>query len=187
MSGDIGAVALWRRVDRAGHEAARLISVDGIWRLGGTSIFPHEGRPCCLRYEVACDAAWRTLSASVDGWAGNRRIALAIESRDGRWRLDGAEIEAVAGCVDVDLNFSPSTNLLPIRRLGLAVGQEAEVRAAWLRFPGFTLEPLAQRYRRIDEYTYQYESSTGFGAELIVDEAGLVVDYPGFCEREAEG
>lgn len=31
---------------------------------------------------------------------------------------------------DLDLNFSPSTNLIPLRRLGLAVGAEAPVRAA---------------------------------------------------------
>ena len=66
---------------------------------------------------------------------------------------------AVAGCVDLDLNFSPSTNLLPIRRLNLSVGQEAAVRAAWLRFPSFILEPLEQLYRRVDATTYRYESA----------------------------
>ncbi len=32
--------------------------------------------------------------------------------------------------LDVDINFSPSTNLPPIRRLNLGIGQEAKVRAA---------------------------------------------------------
>ena len=48
----------------------------------------------------------------------------------------------MTGCVDLDLNFIPSTTLLPVRRLGLAIGQSAEVQAAWLRFPGFTLVPI---------------------------------------------
>lgn len=73
------------------------------------------------------------------------------------------------------LNFSPSTNLLPIRRLNLAIGQGAAVRAAWLRFPSFTLEPLEQVYRRIDPTTYRYESAGGrFVAELQVNDSGLV-------------
>lgn len=93
----------------------------------------------------------------------------------------------MAGCIDLDLNFSPSTNLLPIRRLGLAVGQEAAARAAWLRFPSFTLEPLDQRYRRIDAATYRYESAGGFAADLAVDAAGVVTRYPGFCEVEVGG
>jgi hypothetical protein len=102
-----------------------------------------------------------------------------------RWRLNGAETAAVEGCIDVDLNFSPSTNLLPIRRLDLAVGQSAEVRAAWLRFPSFNLEPLQQSYRRIDETAYRYESAGGtFVRDLQVAESGLVLQYPGFWEAE---
>ena len=90
--------------------------------------------------------------------------------------------------VDIDLNFSPSTNLLPIRRLGLAVGAEAPVTAAWLRFPSFALEPLAQTYRRLSIGAYRYESGGGaFTADLEVDDAGLVTRYPGFCEVEGAG
>jgi len=85
----------------------------------------------------------------------------------------------------LDLNFSPATNLLPIRRLELAVGQEGEVRAAWLRFPGLKLEPLEQRYKRIDQNTYRYESGGGeFVAQLSVNEDGFVAKYPNFWEVE---
>ena len=92
----------------------------------------------------------------------------------------------MAGCLDVDFAFSPSTNLLPIRRLNLAVGQEADVKAAWLRFPGFTLEPLEQRYRRTGETTYRYLSQGGsFVRDLQVSQAGFVLNYPGFWQAEA--
>lgn len=111
-------------------------------------------------------------------------IRLAV-SPDQSWRLNEKDYPDVAGCIDLDLNFSPSTNLLPIRRLGLAVGQEAEVRAAWLRFPSFRLEPLEQVYRRIDETSYRYESGGGrFVAELSVNEEGFVTNYPNIWETE---
>jgi hypothetical protein len=101
------------------------------------------------------------------------------------WRLNGAACPQVEGCVDVDLNFSPSTNLLPIRRLRLDVGQEAEVRAAWLRFPGFALEPLEQRYVRTSADGYRYESAGGaFVRDLTVNGDGFVTRYPGFFEAE---
>ena len=78
-----------------------------------------------------------------------------------------------------------STNLLPIRRLNLAVGQRAIVRAAWLRFPTFNLEPLEQTYTRLDQQTYRYESGGGtFVAELKVNDFGLVTDYPGGWEEQ---
>ena len=92
---------------------------------------------------------------------------------------------SVTDCIDLDLNFSPSTNLLPIRRLNLAVGEEAQVRAAWLRFPSFELEALSQTYRRTAESTYRYESSTGFVADLEVNSVGFVTNYPGIWEVEA--
>ena len=90
--------------------------------------------------------------------------------------MNGEHVPPVEGCIDVDLNFSPSTNLLPIRRLNLGIGDEATVRAAWLRFPTFTLEPLDQSYSRIAENRYQYKSAS-FTAEITVNEAGLVLEY----------
>jgi hypothetical protein len=178
---------LWRRLDRPGHEFVRLLSLDPDWHLSGTALFAHEGQPCRLDYLVVCDSAWQTRSGWVTGWVGTRRIAteVAVDSAR-RWRLNGTACPEVEGCIDLDLNFSPCTNLLPIRRLGLAVGQEATVRAAWLRFPSFALEPLEQRYRCLGPATYRYESAGGrFVAELQVNAAGLVTLYPGGWQVEA--
>jgi uncharacterized protein len=102
------------------------------------------------------------------------------------WSLNGVEQPQVTGCIDLDLNFSPVTNTLPIRRLNLAVGQVAEVKAAWMRFPSFRLEPLEQIYRRMIGSTYHYESAGGsFTADLTVDEVGLVTHYPGQWTRSS--
>jgi hypothetical protein len=91
------------------------------------------------------------------------------------------------GCIDVDFSLTPSTNTLPIRRLHLAVGESRELTAAWVRFPELTVEPLAQRYTRLAERRYRYESIvSGFTAELEVDDLGLVVTYEGIWQRVAE-
>lgn len=159
---------LWKRTDVEGHEAARL---DGT-TLHGMAVLPNAA----LAYRIECDAAWRTISAHVQGWADDRALDLTLASNDGRWTVNGEHVAAVEGCIDVDLNFSPSTNLLPIRRLQLAIGEEASVKAAWLRFPTFTLEPLEQSYTRTGENTYRYKSAS-FTAEITVNEAGLVLEY----------
>src|SRR5262245_13826640 len=121
--------AIWRRLDVPGHEAARLSREGSGWRLAGTAIFASDGRASRLDYSVVTDERWRTLAGAVTGWAGADPVAVEVTAAAGRWRLNGSECPAVAGCVDLDLNFSPSTNLLPIRRLELAVGAEAPVRA----------------------------------------------------------
>jgi hypothetical protein len=184
---DIMESILWRCFVFPGHEACRLVSRDSSWQLEGTAVFSHEGQVGRLNYQILCDSTWQTVSASVEGWLGETEIDIQIQANEyGHWWLNDAEQPQVMGCTDIDLNFSPSTNLLPIRRLGLAVGQAAEVKAAWLRFPSFNLEPLPQVYRRLDENTYRYESAGGqFVADLKVNQAGFVVDYPGLWQAES--
>jgi hypothetical protein len=182
---------LWRRLDRPGHEAARLVFHAPFWQLTGTAVFAESGAPCRLEYQVTCDPSWRTRHAQLTGWFGNKRVVCTI-SADARhhWRLDGHSCPDLAGCVDLDLSFSPATNLLPIRRLALPVGQAAPVRAAWLRFPECRLEPLQQRYHRMDAERYRYESGAGaepFRAELLVTPVGFVADYAGLWRVETEG
>ena len=177
---------LWRRLDQPGHESALAILQAGSYHLNGTAVFSYDQGPCRLDYRIVCDSQWRTSSARVDGWVGNRLIEIEIAVNDSqRWQLNRQEAVEVDGCVDLDLNFSPSTNLLPIRRLNLEIGQEEEVRAAWLRFPSFKLEPLVQIYRRLNETTYRYESAGGsFIRELTVNSSGFVTKYPDFWEME---
>lgn len=178
---------IWRRLDRPGHEAARLFRQGPEWHLIGTAIFVSRGLPCRLDYLVVCGPDWRTLFGRVTGWVGTGIVEVEVAADAGRFRLNGVDCPAVAGCIDLDLNFSPSTNLLPIRRLSLAVGAEAPVRAAWLRFPSFSLETLDQLYRRTGDTTYRYESAGGtFVVDLRVNGAGLVIDYPGLWQLEGD-
>src|SRR6185295_18627564 len=161
--GPMESSILWRRLDHPGHDACLLLRRDDRWHLAGNAAFVEGGRPCRLSYRVICDAEWRTLAARVEGSIGDEsfEIALRVHPALRRWKCNGAERRAVAGCTDVDLSFTPATNLLPIRRLGLKIGEEAPVRAAWLRLPELTLEPLEQVYRRTGDRTYRYESRAG--------------------------
>jgi len=171
---------LWRRLDLPGHESAQLLGQASGWQVNGTAVFLHDHNPCRLDYQILCDEAWQTRSAKVSGWVGDKivDIYLTVDSAQ-RWHFNGKECDQVEGCIDLDLNFSPSTNLLPIRRLNLEVGQAAAVNAAWLRFPSFRLERLEQVYHRLSETTYRYESNGGrFVAELQVNTESIVVEYP---------
>jgi hypothetical protein len=81
-----------------------------------------------------------------------------------------------------------SLNTLPIRRLGLAPGESADVSVAY--FDGYELQPWPepQRYTRFEEGDgggmYRFVSlEGGFTADLAVDSDGLVVDYPRLFKR----
>ncbi len=180
------AVILWQRLDISGHESARLSFQDSMWRISGTAIFTHDHLPCHLEYTIRCNSSWETDSAVITGWLGNDQIKFELRKNQAmRWTRNGKIVPEVDNCIDIDLNFSRSTNMLPIRRLNLAVGQSADVKAAWLRFPSFKLEPLAQTYLHLGESTYRYESGNGtFVTNLLVSKSGFVVDYPGFWSAE---
>jgi hypothetical protein len=177
---------LWRRHDLPGHEACRVIALGTGWRIAGAAVFLYERQACRLDYTIDCDQRWQTLAAKVSGWVGERDVEVEVlREPSGDWRLDGRDCPEVAGCIDIDLNFSPVTNTLPIRRLDLKVGEAAPVRAAWLRFPSFALEPLEQSYERLDKNLYRYESAGGrFVALVGVDDSGLITDYGEIWARE---
>ncbi len=179
---------IWRRLDKSGHEFARLFSSDSCWHLDGTAVFIHDTQPCRLDYWLKCDSRWETLSGKISDWVGETAIETTISvDSNRRWTLNGQEYPDVAGCIDLDLNFSPVTNLLPIRRLNLNLTEQAQVRAAWLKFPSFTLEPLEQSYCRVGATTFRYESAGGrFHAELETNEMGIITVYPNFWQIEGD-
>lgn len=178
---------LWRRLDVPGHEAAEQRQTVHGWQLRGVAVFAHEERPCRLEYDIRCDGDWQTELVTLAGNVGEKTIALELlRNPAGEWSLHGSKVWELTDCDDIDLNFSPSTNMLPIRRLGLAVGESARVRAAWVRFPGFALEVLEQTYSRTGPTSYTYESANGkFRRDLTVDEAGFVLEYPDFWRADA--
>jgi hypothetical protein len=155
--------------------------------MDGVAVFVETGIPCRIEYEIRCDVQWTTRRCLLRGSIGARQVHLEIErSVIGEWSIGGMETAALRGCDDVDLGFSPVTNLLPIRRLGLPIGAHARVRAAWVRFPELTVEVLEQTYARVASERYQYESAgEAFRRELVVDAFGCVVDYPGLWRAEA--
>jgi hypothetical protein len=177
----------WRRLDVPGAELARVSQAGREHRIEGAVLVVCGGQPYDLRYTVACDEQWRTRRAAVRGTAAGETVRLDIVADTaGGWQLNGVDWTPVAGCLDVDLGFTPSTNLLPVRRLGLGVGEESATRAAWLRFPELRFEPLAQLYRREAEHRYRYESNGGrFVASLDVDSFGLVTRYGDYWIAES--
>lgn len=176
---------LWRRRDVPALEHFRLREDSDGPRLEGTIVAALDGTPLEVRYTVDCSPGWETRRAWVELETGDQTRALELTADEaGGWWLDARRMDELAGCQDVDLGITPSTNILPIRRLALDIGEAREVTAAWVRFPDLAVMTLPQRYTRLAERRYRYESRGGsFTADLEVDELGLVVRYGDFWER----
>lgn len=180
------ASAHWRRLDIQGTDRCTLSQLDQGWMLVGQALWHDDGVDASLSYDVRCDPDWYSLSADVAGHIGGRAIALRLHRGPQGWVLNDEMQDNTANCHDLDLSFTPATNLLPLRRLSLARGQSAHVSAAWLK-PGLgMLERLNQIYTRIDATGIRY-SSPNFEAELEVHGSGFVTAYPGLWEGWVDG
>jgi hypothetical protein len=111
----------------------------------------------------------------VAGEGSARRLALEADGA-GHWAVDGAPAAGLDGCLDVDLGWTPATNTLPIRRLGLRLGRTATIAAAWVLFPHLSVQLARQSYERLAERRWRYRQET-YAADLTVDDAGLVLRY----------
>ena len=135
-----------------------------------------------LRYSIDTDASWATRTVRVA--TDDTSLVLFADGR-GHWSEgDGRTLALLSGAIDVDLAATPLTNTLPIWRLGLAVGESADIVTAYISIPdlGVTADP--QRYTRLDERVYRFESrDSDFTRDITVDDAGFVVDYPGLFRR----
>ena len=147
-----------------------------------------EGHPFRVAYEVHCDASWRVRAARV-GIPGEPPKVEVLSDGEGNWATyDGRAVAYLEGCEYVDISETPFTNTLPIRRLGLAPGESADISVAY--FDGTVLQPWPepQRYTCLERNAqgglYRFLSlDGGFTADLPVDADGLVVDYPGLFKR----
>lgn len=164
---------LWQASD-GGSELCVMDRTDRGWRLAGTVLTHDEGRPMEIRYAVSVDATWATTAVEVDvSTAG--APSQALTDLAALWSGTPRPPE-LRSCVDVDLSFTPATNTLPIRRLGLGIGEEAEIEVAWLVWPDLDVRPVRQTYARLGERRYRY-TQDDFEAEIQVDENGLVLEY----------
>jgi len=175
--------AQWRALDREGEDRCRLAQLENGWLLIGHARFKDSYGHAALDYVVRCDAEWHTLGADVAGTHGGRELRVSLEREGSIWALNGQAQPQVRGAVDVDLAFTPATNLMPIRRLYAA--DKLHSRAAWLTYPACELKPLDQTYTSVTSEIVTYAAlQTGYVTQLCVDPSGFATLYPGVWEGE---
>ena len=180
------ATAQWRALDRDGTDKCRLVRHADGWMLLGHARFRDGSGWAALDYVLRCDADWFPTSCDVTGSHAGSEIALRLQRENGGWTLNDIPRPALEACRDIDLGFTPASNLIPLRRLP-EVGK-LDVCAAWLRLPGPGLDPADQTYTRERGGYVEYASeTTGFSTHLQVDLHGFVSHYPGLWERVHDG
>ena len=184
------ATACWlHREARSGFEVAYFRGQEDGWAVDGTTAAVEDTQTWIVTYSIRLDVGWATRSARIMARtaAGLRETLLEVD-QTGRWLVDGDPAPHLDGCRDVDLESSAMTNALPVHRLGLAAGRQADASAAYVRALDLSVDRLEQTYRRIADQgarqRYEYAAPAfDFTSCLVYDESGLVLDYPGVARR----
>lgn len=174
-----GAYAvLWVRQDGPGNDACRFAEAQGGFLIDGSVT---DANWNVLRYRVRARDDGTTRRARI----GAKSRIFIRRAPDDTWTLNGAAVPEVAGAQDIDFGFTPATTTLPIRRLKLAVGEQAEVLVATFDLEDGQLRPLRQVYRRTASDRYEcLDTDTGKTARLKVDRQGIVRDHEGHWKAQ---
>src|SRR5260370_5697660 len=139
---------LWQGLISPSMERFTVGASNAGFEFSGLILQAHEESPYVVQYGIEVDAAWRTRKVEVElEYGGHRHLSLTTDG-EGNWSRDGQRLDDVAGCIDIDIVWSPPTNTLPIRRLRLAPGETKSPAAAWLRFPSLEAHRLPQTTNR---------------------------------------
>lgn len=109
---------------------------------------------------------------------------LAIDARH-RWgEVNGSYRRELDGCADVELSCTPFPVTVPIRRLGLGVGEAADLPVVSIDVETLAAEVVRVRYERHGPRSWRRTRlDDGSAREFNVDEHGLVLDEPGRFQR----
>jgi hypothetical protein len=182
---EILAYAIWRRIDTPGHDACWLIRDHRGLMLDGAAIFKHAAGPARLAYQVRCDTDWRTLSGMVLGYIGSRPVSFGIARQGSDWTLNGTVVPGLERLADLDLGFTPATNLLQLRRQDVPQGEPLEISVAWLDIDTGVLTKLPQFYERRGTSEFWYQAPTvGYEGMLEFAADSFIQNYPELWTKE---
>ncbi len=181
------SVLFWRRTDVEGLERLELVvGPDGVTATGLVLCLDDGGFRLEHRWQLGPD--WRARAVTVERWGAGAHGVLRLERAGTGWRVDGAARPDLDGAEEPDLSVTPFCNTFPIRRTPEAAGASLALDTAFVDGAALTVARSSQRYDRQGPGRVRFVDlglSRGFEADLVVDEAGLVLRYEHLFERVA--
>ena len=143
----------------------------------------HNNRIFKIDYHISVNENWETTFASIRNKFDNLAELIILEKKNGKYLLNGEHNARFDNISDIDISATPFTNTLPINRLQLKIKERQVIEVMYFDIFEKEIKPVKQVYTRLTRVQYVYENYDGsFKANLVVDEQGLVVEYPELFE-----
>lgn len=142
-------------------------------------------KPWQISYSLTINARWEVQTVSIEVMSEQDYTIQLSKNDQQQWvNENGEHLPEYDGCVDIDISFTPFTNTLPINRLQLTKGESKHMPVLYIDVQQGICKSVKQRYVNKGDKIYKYENEdSGFTSELLVDNEGYVVDYPGIWQR----
>lgn len=184
----------WQAGDGRTLESARvLLGAGGLRALGRAVRAVPDAPTLTSSYRLVVGESGEVQRLSVTTASAERERSLTLNrTEDGYWLLDtgsGGSRAEFDQSVDVDVQYSPLFNALPIRRLGLhREPGEQSVPMVVVSVPTLEVTVVRQRYRTVSTLDADGRAVVEFTQDdstalLTVDADAMILDYPGLATR----
>ena len=179
------AILFWRRTDVQGLERLALtVSHDEVVAESTSLCLEDGGFRLDHRWRLTPD--WSARSLEVERWGASEHQWLTLERSGDGWLVDGEPRSDLDGAEEPDLSVTPFCNTFPIRRTPTGGGGSLTLDTCYIDAAAMTVQRSRQRYDRLGPNRVRYIDlgvSSGFEADLEVDDDGLVLRYEHLFER----
>lgn len=177
-----GQRVAWRTWDGEHTETLDLAWDNEAWTATG-----HVGKER-VEYVLRVAPTWHVRQFLLFRDLDEPDLWLAIDARH-RWgEINGLYRSEFDGCEDIELDCTPFTATIPIRRLALNVGGSADIDVISIDVETLAAVRLPVRYERLGERRFRRTAlPVGDVREFDVDEFGVVVDEAGRFRRDVGG
>jgi len=153
--------------------------------ISSTIVGQYQDALYLVDYTIKTNPQWETMFLEIRYRHSDHEGHWLLESDGkGNWAINGKEAGQLKGCMDVDIPLTPFTNTLPINRLHLKEKEAYEILVVYCDILEQQIKPVHQKYIRLADGIYHYENiPNDFEADILVDEWGLVIDYPALFVR----
>jgi uncharacterized protein len=170
--------ARWATVDGSSQATVELRFENGGWTADGDVTGEPEQDTCTyvLRFGPGFDLRQFLLFRDLD----EPDLWLATDGAGNWGEMNGAHRPELRGCTDIEVAGTPFSTAGPIRRLGLGVGDAADVLVAQVDVETLDVRPVLRRFERIADRRWRLEERydrPGVFEELVVDEHGLAISH----------
>lgn len=143
-----GYTARWRTWDHQHTEALTLR-----WENEGWTATGDVGREA-VTYVIRLSAIWEVRQFLLFRDLDQPDLWLGTDGA-GRWgEVNGAHRPELDGVTDLELPCTPFPHTVPLRRLGLDVGESADLRVATVDVETLGVVPIRRRYERLGPHRY---------------------------------